>query len=111
MPADDVEKRVCRKCNAPMARPCTPEEVAIRLRGARAEAKLSQDRVDAYFLLQMAVSSIVSSLDGECAECACVYDPDSVLPKVRCNTCLQVDGVARVRLVSGASRKRKFGRG
>lgn len=111
MPADDVGKRVCRKCSKPIVRSFSLEEVAIQLRGARAEAKLSQDRVDAYYLLQMAVSSIVSSLDGECAECARVYDPDSVLPKVRCNTCLQVDGVARVRLVSSAPRKRKFARG
>lgn len=109
MPTDDVEKRVCRKCSAPIARWDESVDMVL-LRAALNEAKLSMDRIDAYHLLQMSVRSALAKYEGYCAGCAEVYSHDSVLPKTRCNTCLQIDGVARVRLVSGTPRKR-FARG
>lgn len=110
MPTEKAEKRLCRKCHAPIARWDESIDVMV-LKAALAEAKLSMDRVDAYYLLQMSVRGLIAKFEGECAECAEVYTADGVMPKTRCNTCLQVDGVARVRLVSGTPRKRFATRG
>lgn len=97
-----TEKRCCVKCSAELASWDVRHEAEL-LRKTLDSSKSSEDRVDAYMILQMGVRVFLARVENECFRCAKVFDVADVQPAKRCGRCS--DDVGVVRLVSRPRRR------